>query len=81
MTGTDAIFTAVNKGEWIKALELCFRGAGEDFEEKRFCCVLASQIGVSPEDPLLPERLRQALMVCPAVLGQSGGGGYALLPI
>lgn len=78
MAGTDALFTAVNQGEWVKALELCFRGAGDDLEEKRFCCVLASQIGLSPDDHRLPEGLRQALTVCPVVLGERGGGGYAI---
>lgn len=72
MTGADALFTAVNQGEWGKALELCFRGAGDDVEEKRFCCVLANRIGVSPMDHRLPEGLRQALSFCPVVLGQRG---------
>jgi len=77
MTGTDAIFTACNQGEWVKALELCFRGAGEDTEEKQFCCILANRVGLSPQDERLPPSLREALMVCPIVLGTSGGG-YAL---
>ncbi len=75
MTGTDAIFTAINQGDLIKAMELCFRGAGDDLEERRFCCLLAGRLGLSPEDKRLPPTLREGLLSCPIVL--KGGGAAA----
>jgi hypothetical protein len=64
----DAIFTAVNQGKALEALELCFQDADDDIEEKRFCCFLADRLGISPEDERLPEALRERLSICPVVL-------------
>ncbi|MCS7283997.1 MAG: hypothetical protein NZ769_11780 [Anaerolineae bacterium] len=64
----DAIFTAANQGKAVEALELCFQDADGDLEEQRFCCFLADRLGVSPEDPKLPENLRERLAICPVVL-------------
>ena len=70
MSGADAIFTAVNQGEWAKAVELCFRGAGDDLDERRFCCVLADRLELSPADEALTPSLRRHLSTCPIVLGE-----------
>lgn len=64
----DAIFTAANQGKALEALETCFQDANGDLEEQRFCCFLADRLGVSPEDPRLPEILREKLSVCPVIL-------------
>ncbi|MBC7228720.1 MAG: hypothetical protein H5T61_16050 [Thermoflexales bacterium] len=64
----DAIFTAANQGKVLEALETCFQDANGDLEEQRFCCFLADRLGVSPEDPRLPEKLRERLSVCPVIL-------------
>jgi hypothetical protein len=63
----DAIFTAANQGKALEALELCFQDANGDLEEQRFCCFLADRLGLSPEDPRLPEALRERLSVCPVI--------------
>lgn len=67
MSRTDAIFTAANKGDRLKALELCFQNAGEDVEERRFCCALAVQLEVSFDDEELKPSLRDSLLICPLV--------------
>ncbi len=64
----DAIFTAANQGKAVEALEACFQDANGDIEEQRFCCFLADRLGVSLEDPRLPEKLRERLSICPAVM-------------
>ncbi|MCS7179172.1 MAG: hypothetical protein RML46_12790 [Anaerolineae bacterium] len=65
---SNALFTAANQRKALEALELCFQDANGDLEEQRFCCFLADRLGVSPEDPKLPEKLRERLSVCPVVL-------------
>ncbi len=62
----DAIFTAVNRGDPIHALEVCFQEADGDLEEKKFCCILARQVGIDYENA--PEHLKQALSLCPVLL-------------
>ncbi len=68
MSRTDAIFTALNQGDVVRALQTCFEDADDDIEEKRFCCTLASRAGISPDEPWLPEALRRWLATCPVVL-------------
>ncbi len=66
MAKADALFTALNKGDKIKALQICFEDADDDLEEKRFCCILAQKVGVTPESA--PEDLKDKLSSCPLVL-------------
>lgn len=70
MSRTDAIFTALNKGNLVQALQTCFEDADDDVEEKRFCCIMADQAGISPDEPWLPEALRRWLSTCPVVLNR-----------
>ncbi len=67
MAKANALFTALNRGEKIKALEICFEDADDNLEEKRFCCILAEKIGVNPEEA--PEHLKDKLSSCPVILG------------
>jgi|YelNatPaOPRAMG01_1025707.scaffolds.fasta_scaffold05865_4 hypothetical protein len=66
MAKADALFTALNKGEKIKALQICFEDAGDDPQERKFCCILAQKVGVTPENA--PEDLKDDLSSCPLVL-------------
>ncbi len=67
MARANALFTALNRGEKIKALEICFEDADDNLEEKKFCCILAEKIGISPENA--PEPLKEKLSSCPVILG------------
>lgn len=66
MAKANAIFTALNRGEKIKALEICFEDAGDKLEEKKFCCILAGKLGITPENA--PETLKEKLSSCPLIL-------------
>ena len=66
MPRTDALFTAINRGKALEALEICFEEADDDLEEKKFCCLLARHVKINPEEA--PETLKQALSSCPFIL-------------
>ncbi len=67
MVRTNALFTALNRGEKVKALEICFEDAGEDPDEKKFCCILAERLGITLENA--PGTLKDKLSSCSAILG------------
>lgn len=73
MSRTDALFTALNRGQILEALEICFKDANGDLDEWRFCCLLAGRLGVSPDDERLKEQIREWLRTCPVVLQKPDG--------
>lgn len=73
MSRTDALFTALNQGQIMEALEICFKDANGDLDEHRFCCILAERLGISPDDERLKEQVREYLRTCPVVLQEKAG--------
>ncbi len=66
MAKANAIFTALNRGEKIKALEICFEDADDKLEEKKFCCILAERLGITPDNA--PESLKEKVSSCSIIL-------------